>query len=688
MDDHEDVINLVPVIPETLLSDSLTRTNEIKEDIIFKHRASILIPLISSIKGNCRYFQQTSNLSSIINLAPIDALSIVTPQQVQLISGLIDFVCKNPVPIIRGLEFLLQKQRFNDFLFLCYSALPSVFGFFSTKEHLMSAFSFFCTLVGTSNHLLIKHALLPFYCNCCTFRFVENLIDSFCLNFFHDDRFYETKVKADVMKEYTKPLVSSIIDSFPLLPQTHQFLIKFMKTRGWTNEQVLDFFINDFVINQLLKYMSSTPFKVHYDFFLKYSQKIILNDFLPITQVCFNSNSLYELPSGYYIFDLYFVHILMTTNDVKSILDVLTEAGEAPQCVKQFTNFANLTSTTYEPFWIHFYPKKPNPVDLYLNWRPVVFSQIDLSLYPMEEYEKHLKLSQRDNNIAENDPEKLKMFTKIQKIVDYNNKSQIFETYLVHQMAQLELKHYRDVVYTYYTVINEPLILEILQSNIRDTKNPTPNKIAEFLDQSLQGIDSPPIFQIVFMTIIQWVVPNVIPPERLSILKQFELRWKDHIDQIREQITLPKSFKYKKGNERTALLINRKLWSGIIHLRCLQRVKFEWTLVIVIDSLNLFDELLKLDDKGSSVILYSIVASDCPVLISRFLIINTFIAKQKIFHSMTAENRDIILWYRLENAIFKILSLNRELLNDFLSFQDELIGYQYTNLFCAIDNQI
>jgi hypothetical protein len=46
-----------------------------------------------------------------------------------------------------------------------------------------------------------------------------------------------------VLAEYVQLLITAIRDSFPLLsPHPHQFLLRFMITRGWEKVKVLEFF--------------------------------------------------------------------------------------------------------------------------------------------------------------------------------------------------------------------------------------------------------------------------------------------------------------------------------------------------------------------------------------------------------------------------------------------------------------
>ena len=307
--------HLVPDIPESFLTESFEISNQCREKIIYNQRISTLLPLFQSknfqlnIYNKNKYKKQNVILNNSLFQDPIDALSVVTPQQIQFISNLANYITTNPETMIQALQNILiqsvkkenskiqRQERYNDFLLLCYSAIPSFFGFFSTNEHLNSAFSFFCTVVssGTSNLTMqiVKHCLLPFYCNGCTYRFIESVFDKFGTPYCHDPRFHtdsknkrinisafldlkaEEKIILLFRDEYLKSFINAIVESYPLLPQPHQFLIKFMKVRGWTNENVLYFFIHDFVLTQISNIMKSTPFSMHYEHFSTFFVKLV-----------------------------------------------------------------------------------------------------------------------------------------------------------------------------------------------------------------------------------------------------------------------------------------------------------------------------------------------------------------------------------------------------------------------------
>lgn len=717
-----DLFHLVPDIPESFLTESFEKSNRCREKIIFNQRISTLLPLIQSKKFQLSIYNKNKPAKQNVNKSllfqePIDALAIINPQQIQFITNLVNFISTNPETMIQAMQNILiqsvkkenskiqRQEKYNDFLILCYSAIPSFFGFFSTNEHLNSAFSFFCTVVssGTSNlnMKIVRNCLLPFYCNGCTYRFIEKVFDKFGTPFCHDPRFnVEVKTKGisipafsenkngdKIMSlfrdEYLKSFIDSIIESYPLLPQPHQFLIKFMKVRGWTNENVIEFFIHDFVLTQILSMLKSTPFSMHCHHFSSFFIKLVdseiknhvnfQNIFGPLLNLFLNAKSYFEVPSAYNVFDLYYMQILTTTSDVKIILDSIIESSKLnnsmtkiPESLKQFITTANINQTSYSPFWVRLYSRKPKIMNSFFNWRPVVFPMVEI-----DDKKETIETNSASGQVNET--------------AEYNKNSRIFERYLVHQMANIELQNYFKITEAYFKSIILPLCYETILAKINDKKFFSSNQqsVSILLKECMYGTHSCQIMQLLYMTIVKTIIPTVIKSSYMNKLQLFESKWQIHLGEIRQGIKseLPDIFKYKKGNEKTALLLHKQLWSAIDHLRCLQRISFEFSFNLIIDSLILLDDLL-INDEQNTVIQYVIVISDCTAIISRFLFINSFVVKQKIFNVISS-NSDIEkkLWSGLEIAIIKLLNRNKILLNEFMSLQDELISFPFS--FCS-----
>ena len=132
---------------------------------------------------------------------------------------------------------------------------------------------------------------------------------------------------------------------------------------------------------------------------------------------------------------------------------------------------------------------------------------------------------------------------------------------------------------------------------------------------------------------------------------------------------LPKVF-------QTTALLNQKLREAIEHLKCIENVKFEWSLNLIIEALSQFDEMIKYDTGDNSILQFALVSCNNVNFISKFIVINIFVIRQKNFKVMENESRDTYLWSRLESSILKLMASDVDLLTKFVKLQDELAVYQ------------
>lgn len=893
--------SVVPDVPELLLEGCSHHSAFLREKIIQQQRFSILTLLIQKSDYPTSLLPPKDQLLNSIHTYPEESLSNVSPQQVQFISLLVDFVIKNPNILLKAIQFqykLKGKHKLNTpsmnrsnslanttksglfnnnhnfsinnhghnndpgmnnsaklpeynkdlFNMLCYSAVPAFFGHFSSSEHLFYSFPFFCNLVGTLDEEIMDTVLIPYYCNGCTFRFIEAVYAQFGKPFCHDIKLDSKQIQYDKLKQYIKPLVTSVIQSYPLLPHTHQFLLKFMHKRGRNKMLLLNFFVNLFLIPQLLKYVNATPFTSHF-MQLKEFAKLIRNDLTPFISVLdvMNSSSFFEVPSAFSVFNDLYSQIILTPIDVHAMMAALTQVNELPKNIMMFKNQLYLKNLNLTPFYVKLYSKKSNSINPSFNWRHLVFSFkgnevfIDKKYLDLKKAPSHVdfvseietKIDSKSNfnsetnfissssesidnkeqssssetinipnsNIIQNQSSVEKqndqitsnnenlnnqnetnkqidttddlqnqaferMYRELKSHCEYdqincinfllgncimledkirsssikNNlgptkyshflnyvinrelenlaeRSRTFESYLIHSLALRNLTEWHLMVETSYVKTVLPIMRENFDFKLKSKQtasqinkqiqqrrqNNSTDSIAtliEYLISSSMGenVNIPLIRQLLLMTFVHNFLHLIIPSNVMKKLKDLESTWESHIMQYRESIILPEAFRNSKDNQVTALVFNKRLWGAIQHLCSLKLVKFEWSLSLILETLNQLDELnnavslwaknnqknqneikekLFISQNENSVVQFALAFCDAPLFISRFVIINIFVVKQKAIHNiMTNESKDLLLWSGLESAILKLLSKDVKLMTSFLEFQDELNFYQ------------
>ena len=258
--------NVVPEVPEIHLESCSNKSSITRELIIQKQRIITLIPLIHEEQYPTNLIPPRKDLFSALHICPDYSSDIIMPQQLQFITFLVSFIKSHPDIVAKALEAQFNDTHNKFFVFMCYSVIPSFFGFFSSSELITNGFSFYCSLVSLcSNERIIDQALIPFFCNSCTFRFIEMIYYRFGLKFCHDSRLESKQIQKEVLRKYyTEPLIDSIIKSYPLIPHTHKFILKYMISNGRNSRSVLHFFLHRFAFPQLLRYFKRTSFTSHF----------------------------------------------------------------------------------------------------------------------------------------------------------------------------------------------------------------------------------------------------------------------------------------------------------------------------------------------------------------------------------------------------------------------------------------
>lgn len=380
-DRYTKLVNVVPEVPEILLESCSTKSSITRERIIQKQRIITIIPLIHEDQYPNNLIPPRRELFSTLHISPNFSSNIIMPQQLQFITFLVSFIKSHPDLVTKALEMQFSDQHNNLFVFMCYSAIPAFFGFFSSSELVSHGFSFYCSLVSlSSNERLIDQALIPFFCNSCTFRYIEMIFYQFGIQFCHDSHLETKQIQKDLLrKQYLTPLIDSIIQSYPLIPHTHKFLLKYMISNGRNPKSVLHFFLHRFTFPQLLRYFKQTSFTSHF-IQLKSLMISLRDDITPCLKIIdiFDSPSLFEVPSMFTVFDSHFTQLLLTSADVHVMMKSLEAVCELPACLKSFRDTSYFTEIKFVPFWVKVFSRNPRPPDSAFNWRRVVFS----SLFP------------------------------------------------------------------------------------------------------------------------------------------------------------------------------------------------------------------------------------------------------------------------------------------------------------------
>ena len=703
MDLFNDLRRFVPNIPDLLVDNCIKTTESIREQAITNNRATILImQMKKEILPN--------------DLVPIseDSLITVLPQQIQFISLLIDFLQSNPQILIKCLKDRFQNPDSGQFNYLCFSAIPAIFGFFSSSEHISLSFSFYCLLIGTCTQQLVEKALIPFYSCACTYKYTEAIFNQFAIKFCNDIRLNAKSISQKIIEEYIPLAIQSIKQAFKLLPQQHQFLLKFMKTQGWKDSNIFHFFLHKFTFPQLLRFLKSTPFKNHFPQLVALAKSFTLNriDILNSLNSIFDDYSIFEIPSAFSVFQIPYTQILISSADVNALVMALLSVNELPKSINPFVTHHYLTKIDHRPFWIKIYSKKPKPADQSYNWRKVVFEEKKLNktefspnqsehfsrmwnqlisectalgvvhpvLFLTEEPKTPIQKTKQNiiNQSTREEHQNFVTYCLDRSLEKLEERAATFETYLVYRLAFKTLSLWLNTINDSLTMIVIPFaettIEEILSHIMPRQIIGYPKIIDQILEEAATKIDMPITRQLHLLKIVEFILPALLNNSKIQKkVKSIESRWQEHVESMRINIKLPPEFSNRSKNIQKAVALNEKLLSITAHLGSIRTMSISNAFLIFHETLNLIKSFEFIEENTESILQYCIAYCDCSSIITKFIITNSLVVKQDRFALMSDPDNDQVLWYKLESSIIRLLASDPDLLNDCLSFQTYLI---------------
>jgi hypothetical protein len=593
----------------------------------------------------------------------------------QLISLLLDAVYADPLTFARAICTYLKQCSKPEAIFVYRSAIPSVYGFYALQEHIGLAFHFFCSFVSIAPHEIGLQVLLPFYCSASTARFTESMVAGFGMAFCHDLRYDIKAFHPTIVARYGPMFVQAIEEAFCLLSRSHQFLLHFCMSTGYTAKEILNFFLRDFVLPQFLLYIRATPFQNHWRQLRQFARFVNADAGFcqPLFGLFQNSKSILEIPCGFSVFDIQYVQLLSTPADVHTVLNALQLIGAVPINVKPFLEGKSyFQNVDYGSFWLRVFPRKPAVPVGSLIWRKVVFNEALNSFehtVPPDYERVWRKLLTFCNSTGEDPIVRLKRISSedslnyaLEKALDdLEARAVTFEHYLVHSMYLRELVNWNAVVNEHLEKSFEPYAAaEIL----RELEDANPTKLSSF-PTFVRLVSIAPELQ--FSIIVQRFLPVLLTKQHWEILKQMRSLWTADLVEARSSLALPEALKNVK--------IQRRLWQAIEHLKCINHVEFAQALRVMFQALLQIQALEKIEPKAMQ---FAIIYSDCQELPGYFLVINCLIVRQTFLKLFQKYENELFVWHSLEAALLRLISTNDKLMTLYLELQEQLMSIHYT----------
>ncbi|KAK8895842.1 hypothetical protein M9Y10_013727 [Tritrichomonas musculus] len=378
---------------ESLSTSTSSKINEIRNSIIRCHRTVIFSRILfeedKSIYGD--YIPDASRLPSFVYNPKEIVPPKISPQLLQQTAYLFSFLHSNLPKLFDGMMSLLNKKDINSinesnfkkinsptFYFLINSAIPSLFGYFSSKEYLSLAFSFYSHVIDLDSSFLTFKIIYPFFTAPWIFRYFESSLIPFFKSFSRDARVQQyfssneelkkkMRNKSDDFLNLTNTYANDLIDSFisntPLLPQFFIAMIKMLGEK-WNNKIIGNFLANELFRDMSFKFLTNFGYGDYREFlenvFFSIKNKIDLQVKLSIAfcSIKTTSFSSLEVPELFTFFGHRYINFICSIPEVLALEKAIKKVTTLPPSI---TGFTYETTPRFYLFLIKVFPKRYMP---------------------------------------------------------------------------------------------------------------------------------------------------------------------------------------------------------------------------------------------------------------------------------------------------------------------------------------
>lgn len=393
----------------------------------------------------------------------------IDPSFVQHTSLLISYVYGNIDQLVKGVAAMSQSEEFP---FIVSSMLPSIFGFFISAEYMQYALNFYKTFIRTQKKNLSLIVIQPFFCSIFTYRYIENVMESFLIKFGTETIRKNEPFPQEFMNKYSNLLTKLLIEALPLLPAAFFEIFKTVLEDKWNKTKLVHLFFSSFLKPQFLMYLRSSPFNDE-GYVRQIIDNIARNDKY-FTQII---NSWYIAIPKYEIFPIYtpfkqvFVTLFLSIADVMMTTTCLLKGGTLPGVLDDMSCFKYGPEIKFNPLIVRIYTKElkvlppkvdplimplSNPIESNPNFDRTyraMKSVIPKTTTVFEELLKHENQTTEFTNYA------------LQKaIAEKQSQIESLENYLVAKYYHNRLIDLREIVRSREDFIKIPFVLQIAQS--------------------------------------------------------------------------------------------------------------------------------------------------------------------------------------------------------------------------------
>ncbi|EAY19583.1 hypothetical protein TVAG_228460 [Trichomonas vaginalis G3] len=648
---YEYLLKYVPRSAELLLSQNAKDVEHIREQIILTHRAISLIPTLLNKTQYSNYLPDKTERPTFVFKPTLVVPPRVSPQLLQQASHLFQFIHSNPIAL---LDALLNEKDTPLFNYIIHSSLPSLFGYYSSQEHINFAFTFYAQVIMKCDITVGSEILIPFFRTTCIQKYIENTINPFAISLMSDSRISGSELNQSFLEFYKNYLKTLLFGASTCIMHYHSVIIKLMKDNWGVTAT------GEFLINTIIRYTASIWFSAS-----GFSEKLpilnqVIDNFISdqhslegIVNKMIETDSGIEIPDMYHTFKHQYVLFLTTSHDFLALAKLMQKVIQIPQSV---TTNNTETNPKNAVFWFKIFPKRKLPNHQII--RPLVFSipekeplvnpkfdtlwreiQTHADQANIEPFE--FLMSKRD---IYNFPHDLLEYTLKKSIEALEHDATLFEQLMRFMVSISEMKKWFEVSQHCLDMVTDQVATTAATLSFKRGY-----QMINYAFQKASNLfDSNYIKQNQYIRLLQMYLPTFIVgvEKKLDILDSW---WSSKIDQLNQQIDeLESHFRGQAANN--------VLWDCVMRVSLVRPQNLLVSFRIILEICQRLSMLSKITGSYDIRIIGELfrkvaILGKAKGLMSVYIILGSIAFDSACFRDLCSEAEEHG-WYALESALF------------------------------------
>lgn len=357
----------LPGRPDQKMNELLDKLNTVRLSLLLRERLHCIYPLLL---GTSRMFPKEvipknaddDALFNIMRTTRLLSAQEVRPAFMQVAGLLIRFIYENIDTFAVAICNHVESPSFG---FLVYSAVPMVFGFFTSAEQIQHATKFYLCAIRHCEPYVFGFLVRPFLNSLISFRFIESVMNRVAKDMGTDETIFDEENAVYILRKYTDVLTTAILRALPCLPSEMFRIFREIFDRNWERREILDLFFTHFLVDKGIEWIRASPYTKIEDFFKRTCETVMSNDghITKILNALFVHRSLCDAPSLYLAFDQQFMSYVATVADIVLVAECYSSVGDLPPTLQNLTFDDYPKDVRFYPFLVKAYPDGMTCVD-------------------------------------------------------------------------------------------------------------------------------------------------------------------------------------------------------------------------------------------------------------------------------------------------------------------------------------